>query len=372
VKNITGSIFIPHELSAMKKLLISLLLSVTLASYVPVSACTTFLLEKNGKYVFGRNYDWVTGNGMVCTNLRGLAKTSSPDRNGGTIDWVSRYGSITFNQYGKEFPMGGMNEKGLVVELMWLDGTKYPAADNRPAVDVLQWIQYQLDNCSTVEEIIDTDKRLRIGNGNPPLHYLVADANGKAATIEFLDGKMVVHQGSDLPFPVLTNDRYSFSLNETKNAIKATGNPARSFTNNSIDRFAKACSMVEQFRNNSGQAPVPYAFDILEAVTQGSHTKWSIVYDISGRTVSFRTHENREIRKVSFAAFDFNCNSTALAWPMEQEAKGDISKLFVPWTQTMNKELVETSYRESQSQLSVPESAVKETWTYAGKISCDK
>jgi hypothetical protein len=26
--------------------------------------------------VFGRNYDWVTDAGMVCTNLKGLSKTS--------------------------------------------------------------------------------------------------------------------------------------------------------------------------------------------------------------------------------------------------------------------------------------------------------
>jgi penicillin V acylase-like amidase (Ntn superfamily) len=26
----------------------------------------------------------------------------------------------------KEFPNGGMNEKGLVVEMMWLDGTSFP------------------------------------------------------------------------------------------------------------------------------------------------------------------------------------------------------------------------------------------------------
>ena len=38
----------------------------------------------------------------------------------------------------------------------------------------------------------------------PTLHYLVADANGNVATIEFLDGKMVVHRGSNLPFTVLT------------------------------------------------------------------------------------------------------------------------------------------------------------------------
>ena len=35
---------------------------------------------------------------------------------GTPASWVSKYGSVTFNQYGRELPTGGMNEAGLVVE----------------------------------------------------------------------------------------------------------------------------------------------------------------------------------------------------------------------------------------------------------------
>ena len=108
------------------------------------NTCTTFFLNKNGQLIFGRNYDWVTETGMVNTNLRGVQKTSLSKEK--TIQWISKYGSITFNQYGKEFPTGGMNEKGLVVELMWLDESKFPSPDARLALNVLQWIQYDLDN----------------------------------------------------------------------------------------------------------------------------------------------------------------------------------------------------------------------------------
>ena len=174
-------------------------------------ACTTFCINKNGHIVFGRNYDWVTDAGVVSTNQRDLFKTSLKGADGKTISWVSKFGSITFNQYGKEFPTGGMNEKGLVVELMWLDGSRYPEKDFRPAVNVLQWIQYQLDNSATTEEVINTDTKLCIDGGSTPLHYLVADGNGNVATIEYLNGKMVVHKGTELPFPVLTNSTYSAS-----------------------------------------------------------------------------------------------------------------------------------------------------------------
>jgi choloylglycine hydrolase len=83
---------------------------------------------------------------------------------------------------------------------------KYPESDDRPVLGVLQWIQYQLDNNATIEEVIATDAKIRISPNNPPLHYLIADASGNAATIEFFNGKIVVHKGKDLPFPVLTNN----------------------------------------------------------------------------------------------------------------------------------------------------------------------
>ena len=244
----------------MKKIIASLFLffQVTI-----IYACTTFLINKNGQLVFGRNYDWITDAGMVCTNLRGLTKTSLKTETGETTSWVSQYGSITFNQYGKEFPTGGMNEKGLVVELMWLDETRYPSADNRPAIGVLQWIQFQLDNCSTIEEVIATDKKLRISQtGTTPLHYLVADAKGNVATVEFLKGRMVVHKGKDLSVPVLTNNSYDESVNAYKNST-ANGN-------NSLERFETACNMIKQFTADKTDVPVTdYAFNILAEVAQG-------------------------------------------------------------------------------------------------------
>jgi penicillin V acylase-like amidase (Ntn superfamily) len=326
-------------------------------------ACTTFFINKNGQMVFGRNYDWVTDAGLVCSNLRGLSKTSMKTENGETISWVSQYGSITFNQYGKEFPTGGMNEKGLVVELMWLDDTKYPGADNRPAIGVLQWIQYQLDNCTTIEEIIATDKKIRISATGTPLHYLVADANGKAATIEFLNGKMVVHKGSDLSFPVLTNNTYDESVKSVKNS-SANGN-------NSLERFGEACKMIQQLNaNNTTRSLTDYAFDILGNVSQGDFTKWSIVYDMTNKTIQFKTNRFKQIKILSFSAFDFSCNATAKVWDMNQTASGNINALFENFNSNINKRIVETAAKESETNVSISQKNRENLWQYASKIKC--
>jgi penicillin V acylase-like amidase (Ntn superfamily) len=355
----------------MKKLFAFLLLFISCISAFP---CTTFFINKNGQMIFGRNYDWVTDAGMVCTNLRGLSKTSMKADEGTTISWVAQYGSITFNQYGKEFPTGGMNEKGLVVELMWLDETKYPKPDDRPAVDVLQWIQYQLDNSATIEEVIATDKKLRIASvGNAPLHYLVADAKGNAATIEFLDGKMVVHKGNDLSLPVLTNSVYDQSAKLYNNSAATGGGNSFAYGNNSLERFGQACDMIKEIKNIPANKPITnYAFDILSKVAQGDFTKWSIVYDISNKTILFKTNRFSEVKKVSFSSFDLACAATAKVWDMNQKAVGIIDSKFEKFSMEMNRQIVETACKESRSQINISEQSVKAIWQYPANIDCQQ
>jgi choloylglycine hydrolase len=89
-------------------------------------ACSTFQLQHGKHLVVGKNFDFHTDIGMVIINKRNVAKTAllSPWEN--PARWVSKYGSITFNQVGREFPFSGINEAGLIVEIMWLDESQYP------------------------------------------------------------------------------------------------------------------------------------------------------------------------------------------------------------------------------------------------------
>ena len=51
---------------------------------VPVNlafACTTFCLKGNGEVLFGKNYDWMIGDGLVFVNKRGVMKTSAEESN---------------------------------------------------------------------------------------------------------------------------------------------------------------------------------------------------------------------------------------------------------------------------------------------------
>jgi choloylglycine hydrolase len=94
----------------------------------------------------------------------------------------------------------------------------------------------------TVDEVIAADKIFASIQKEHPFITSSLMPAGNVATIEFLNGKMVVHRGKELPFPVLTNNTYDESIQQTK------GLTNRTFADNSIDRFAKACSMVQQFQ----------------------------------------------------------------------------------------------------------------------------
>jgi|SRR6185295_8319383 len=262
---------------------IAVLVSVSALNASDASACTTICIRGNDRIVFGQNYDWYVADGAVLVNKRGVKRTAWAPKDR-ALQWTSVYGSVTFNQYGRDQPTGGINEAGLVVAMMWVNGTGYPPPDARPAVGGgTGWVQYQLDTARSVAEVIASDSRVRIPLRGAPLHYLVADKSGRVATIEFREGKMVARVDSALPIPALANDFYDESVAEFKR-LEAAGNlaPDRMGTQS---RFVRAA--VRALAYQSSADPVGYVFDALHEVAQGKEA-------LSPRTA--RTHHAMEHR----------------------------------------------------------------------------
>jgi len=302
-------------------------------------SCTTFCLDHGGRLVFGRNFDWNVGDGLVIINKRDVAKTSilvALKQTNKALTWTSRFGSVTFNQSGCEFPLGGMNEAGLVVESMMLDDTYYPRSDSRYAIWSLQWIQYQLDNFSTIEEILASDSQIRIrGLGVPGLHFLVCDRRGKIATIEFIQGKLVAHTSETMPVKVLSNNTYADCLKFWKE-----GEIPKPDRNQSVERFIRAANMVENYDPIKKKRLVDYAFNILNKVEHDSYlTQWSIVYDITDRCVYFRTHENHKIRYLKLKSLDFSCATPVKILDIKADLSGNVAMNFIDYTYQTNREL---------------------------------
>lgn len=178
----------------------------------PNWACTSFCLDNGDHCVFGTNMDHGTFQvGQVYVNKRHVLKTAwESSTSGEYARWISQYGSVTFNIIGSQLVWGGMNEAGLMISTMSLVETGGPAPDERPPLTAPFWVQFQLDNASTVDEVIANDALVRVTDAYD--HYLVCDRTGDCAVIEFLDGEMVIYTGPTLPTQALANSTYQDSL----------------------------------------------------------------------------------------------------------------------------------------------------------------
>jgi choloylglycine hydrolase len=351
----------------MKKFLIAAILLSLAADNV--FSCTTFCFGDKSQIVFGRNYDWDIGNGMLMINKRGMSKTAMLQDDEKPAKWISKYGSLTFNQYGREFPTGGMNEKGLVVELMMLNESEYPEQDRRPVVGCLEWIQYQLDNSTSIADVIQKSQAIRISS-RVKLHFLVSERSGACITVEFLNGRFTPHYGTNLPVAVLTNDTYDRSLAYLRTLVGFGGTSPIPSGQGSLERFGRAATLLKNYASSSNKDIVSYSFDVLANVAQGDYTKWSIVYDPTNLLVHFRTSENTQIKRIDFAKFDFSCGTSVKVFNINGAQSGDVSQRFIKYSTSINRNLVQQSYRNTPFLTNTPEAEIDLVSKHPETFSC--
>lgn len=332
--------------------LMALLSLASVCGAARTEACTTFAIQRGIEMIFGKNYDWEIPDGVVVLNQRGVRRgggmTLAAEGVGERprASWIARYGSVTFNQYGAGRPHGGMNERGLVVEVAWLKETRYPAQRNTPAVGALEWIQYQLDCHASVEQILAHLNELAIAS-TVPVHFHCADTTGANAVVEFLGGRAVTATGSEQPVSVLTNNTYQASLAYLTNCTGFGGERVPS-TTSSLDRFARTAAMVRDAPTEGGQKNlVDYAFHTLDRVSQEGLTQWSIVYDQRLRRIYFRTALQRRTKRIDLGRLSFACASSTQAMDVHQKGQGEISRRFRPLTVDAHRRLIERALRAS-------------------------
>ncbi len=261
-------------------------------------ACSAFYYNGENK-ILAKNFDWGFGQGYLIKNIRGQQKYAYGFRGNNVAGWTSKFGSITFNQNGKEFPYGGINEKGLVVEQLWLGNTEYQENNNK-TISELEWIQYQLDNYENVDEVIKNINSLTI-KPIARIHYFLADKNGVSAVIDFVNGDVKIDRKQD-KFQVITN--------ETSEDSKKYYDFNKDINPNSRSHFDRYCIL----RNNLNveNLSISESFKKLNLVKEDEpnyKSYWSIVYDINKLEFYFKSVDNSEIKKVSLKDFSFHSNS---------------------------------------------------------------
>ena len=231
----------------LKSLLSAAVLSL-LATAFEAQACTRAVyLGDNGDVITARSMDWKVD---VLTNLwifpRGMQRSGQAGPN--SLHWTSKYGSVIATGY-EVSTTDGMNEKGLVANLLWLVESQYPKYDaSKPGLAISIWAQYILDNFATVQEAVDTlaTEPFTVVTASVPgeerlatLHLSMSDATGDSAIVEYINGKQVIHH--DRKYQVMTNSPiFDQQLALESYWRQIGGTIFLPGTNRASDRFARA------------------------------------------------------------------------------------------------------------------------------------
>jgi penicillin V acylase-like amidase (Ntn superfamily) len=273
-------------------------------------SCTIFALKKNNITVYGQNLDWKNPvSGYVIVNKRSVIKSvlhwkgnwpASKSDKRRPVKWKSKYGSVTFTYLGRDFIEGGMNEAGLMVDEASLTAI-YPPDEGRPGISCGQWMQYQLDNYESVDEVLDHLTELR--PDGEEWHYLIADRFGNVCAIEYPAGKPTVYQGESLKFPILTNTTYEQAMNHIPLDKLFGGNIDIAAGTDSYGRFVKVAALIKEFAQKETEN-VEQAFHILDQVSNET-TRRSVVYDSYSKRVLWKPEKNTMRRWIDLDNIDF-------------------------------------------------------------------
>ncbi len=296
-------------------------------------ACTTVSLANTNQRFLAKSYDWHIENAFIIANKKGQVKKSLVFSADDTpVEWKSKFNSITFNQYGRELPNAGMNDQGLIVEVMVLNTSAYPSADDRSVINETQVVQQALDTAATVDEALPVFTESRMKPVMVQLHYMVCDIT-ECAIVEYRDGTEKVYRNASAPYHALTNHDYDQSLSHLATYSGFGGTraiPAK--TADSLGRFVIAASTAKAVQSNGQVLTVNSAFDVLKRV-ESSGTRWQIVYDQFTRKVSFKTKSKQDVKSFDASPngplMQGSCQDSAvMVLPMVQATGGDKTAQF--------------------------------------------
>ncbi len=264
-------------------------------------ACTRIMYKgTNGIILTARSMDWKT---EIPANIwvfpRGMERNGMVGKN--SVQWTSKYGSVVSSAWDIA-SADGMNEKGLVANMLWLAESKYPQFDstgNKMGLSIAAWAQYVLDNFATVNEAVEAlaKEEFIIVSAFIPgtdrfttLHLSISDASGDNAIFEYINGKLVIHHSVD--YQVMTNSpifEQQLAINTYWEGIPGT--IMLPGTNRAADRFVRASYYIHAIpKTDNTRVAVASVFSVIRncSVPYGisspdepniSSTRWRSVSD---------------------------------------------------------------------------------------------
>jgi Linear amide C-N hydrolases, choloylglycine hydrolase family len=255
-----------------RPLRMSSLLNRTQSPTAAAWACSLFAaLGDSGNMLFGRNFDWEFSPAVLLYTdpPDGYASISMVDIAYLGFEGAKATALTELPLIEREalldaplLPFDGMNERGLAIGMAAVPSGGMVPDPSRETIDSLMVIRRILDHASNIDEAVAILRSCNIDmGGGPPLHYLMADASGDSALVEFYRGEMVV----------IPNE--------------SAWHLATNFLRASVDGSAAGlCPRYDllsaRLAQADGRLSLPGAIDLLADVSQAG-TQWSVVYGMS-------------------------------------------------------------------------------------------
>jgi choloylglycine hydrolase len=314
--------------SRLQQALWGAILSLSVA-FMPMQAayaCTRAVyLGPEDTIITTRSMDWKTDLG---SNLWAFPRGMQRDGAAGptAIRWTSKYGSVVATAF-DAVTADGMNEKGLVANLLYLaeaDYVKPAPGDKRLPLSVAAWTQYALDHYATVAEAVAALRAepfyvvpvVSPDGAAGTVHLSISDAAGDSAIFEYVDGKLVIHHGRQ--YQVMTNSPvYDQQLALDAYWKQIGGVTMLPGTNRAADRFVRASFYINAIPKTANTAEaVASAFSVIRNAsvplgisTPGqpniSSTLWRTVSDHKNKRYYFESTRSPSVFWVNVTDMNF-------------------------------------------------------------------
>lgn len=331
--------------------MIAVVMPACLLAATPATACTRCMrVFADGRVVVGRSMDWVEDPGSELWIFpRGMKRQGNAGP--GSLEWTSTHGSVGVSFYGVATACG-MNEKGLVANLLYLAESDYgtPVA-GRPNLSIGGWAQYVLDSYATVAEAVTALEKEPftiiapvLPNGDPGVgHLAISDPSGDSAILEYLGGRLTIHHGRD--YTVMTNSPpYDQQLALNAYWKEIGGDVMLPGTIRASDRFVRASFYINAIpKDVTGPKAIASVFSVIRNAsaplgisTPGepnvASTIWRTVHDQKDRVLYYDSATSPTVFWVPLDQCDFTAGTPVKRLPLKggETYSGDASAAFRP------------------------------------------
>lgn len=317
---------------------------------VGANGCSEVFLKRDAVLVSARTFDFVQGNGAVRFNPAGMRRKAQYAPEGRRpLEWTSAYASVAFDTILQRTNspkdgivsagVDGINTAGLKTGTYFLETSGFPQTGPETTIDVCSLQQYLLDTCGGVDAALADLGSGRYRVTSTPvagleikLHLYLHDATGASAIVEFVGGETKVTRNPKIP--VLTNTEYGESLAALSQYAEFGGEKPIPGAHESIDRFVRGAYYRKHLPvpDDPTQA-VNFGFaaaQVLSVPPESPHgnTFWTIVTDIAGRRIFFRTLDNPAIARISLDDLAESAKVSSEIDLLRTDLSGDIGAMF--------------------------------------------